>query len=297
MKIDLQIHTTFSDGKNSPEEIIKMAVENDVKVISVTDHDSIKGVSGIIALGKINGVTVIPGVEIATGYKSKALHILGYNVNPQNKDLQELFDRSRKEKVEHYIKELEVVNQNLKVAGKDELSVEIYSDGKHRYSYPGLMAFLVEQKAVPDINGTEQFMKGVKHVAPSVTPKQAFKFIHDAGGLAYFSHPLSAGGISLKTFLNTPEEWEAVIAEFEADGLDGLEIYQGSHIKEDRDFLLDMASKYDLKISAGSDWHGPASMLSTSLLKTTPNYPEKIGDLEIPEDKVVLILQGLGITA
>ncbi|MHB8871164.1 MAG: PHP domain-containing protein [Candidatus Doudnabacteria bacterium] len=297
MKIDLQIHTTFSDGKNTPEEIIEMAVENNVKVISVTDHDSIKGVSGIISLGKTNNIIVIPGVEIATGYKDKALHILGYNIDPQNKELQELFDRSKKEKVEHYIKELDVVNSNLRQDGKQELSKEIYSDGKHRYSYPGLMAFLVEQKAVSDINGTEQFMKGVKHVAPSVTPKQAFELIHNAGGLAYFSHPLSVGGISLKTFLNTQEEWESAIAEFKADGLDGLEIYQAAHSKEDRDFLLNIASKYDLKISAGSDWHGPASMLSASLLKTTPNYPDIIGDLEIPEDKVVLILQGLGITA
>ena len=101
MKIDLQLHTSFSDGLNTPEELAKLAHEGGLTIISVTDHDRVDSVAPVKAACAQYGITVIPGVEISTTYEGKALHILGYNMDIENEDFLALIKKIngfRKEK-------------------------------------------------------------------------------------------------------------------------------------------------------------------------------------------------------
>ncbi|WP_370223710.1 PHP domain-containing protein [Cytobacillus sp.] len=91
---DLHLHTTASDGKYSPSEVVQMAAEKGMNTIAITDHDTTKGIAEAINAGKAFGITVIPGIELSTKYKDKTIDILGYGIN-ETPELSKVLERSR----------------------------------------------------------------------------------------------------------------------------------------------------------------------------------------------------------
>ena len=90
MRIDLHMHSTFSDGMYTPTELVDMAAAGNVSVISLTDHDCVDGVGEAITAGLEKSVTVVAGVELSCEFKGRDLHILGYGVDPGNSAFQEM---------------------------------------------------------------------------------------------------------------------------------------------------------------------------------------------------------------
>ena len=85
-KIDLHVHSTYSDGTFSPAELVKEAVKNDISAFALTDHDTTDGIDEAIDAGGKAGIEVIPGIEISTSYKDKEIHIVGLFIDYKNKE-------------------------------------------------------------------------------------------------------------------------------------------------------------------------------------------------------------------
>lgn len=293
MKIDLQIHTTHSDGRDTPKEIIALAKEGDLNIISITDHDTISGIKESVVRGRKNGIRVIPAIEITTGYKNFPLHILGYNIEIKDKGLSFFLKKINEFRKKHFIKEMSKVNKNLISDGKESVNIKRYQsrDSKY-YSIPGIALFLYEEGSVNGRNDGFYYLKGVSDAAPPIQPKDAFRVIHKSGGKAILSHPL-APLISLKEITLDKKEQEKIIVKLKKQGLDGLECYQTGHNKEDINFILQLSKKYSLLISAGSDWHGSINQTGKTIKKYLPYYLNKLGDLFVPKEKSEEILRGL----
>lgn len=124
MKCDLHIHSIYSDGENSPEEIMKMAKEAGIDAISITDHNNIDSADECLKLEKNFNILCIPGVELSTRYKGERIHILGYFSieNYKNKLLKEVLKLIRDKEV---YKINEVLNEKVKIRkGKKRLSIK-----------------------------------------------------------------------------------------------------------------------------------------------------------------------------
>lgn len=295
MKIDLQIHTTFSDGMNNPEEISELAHKGGLNVISVTDHDRVDGVERTTKACTQFGIKVISGVEISTTYNGHALHILGYNIDVNNKDFHLFLKKINDFRKEKFIEKFLLLNELLKKSGKKEANIENYKNKDiNYYSLTGLVRFLLEEGVVVNFEEGLNFAKTVRGTTPHVEPSSAFEAIHKAGGIAVFSHPF-APKISLKNISIEKIDQELIIKEFKEQGLDGLECYQAGHSSEDVEFCLSLAEKYNLIITAGSDWHGYHPPEDKGIREYLPYYINALGDLDVPEDKVVMMIKLLGV--
>lgn len=293
MKIDLQIHTTFSDGKDTPEQIAQKAHEGGLNVISVTDHDRVDSYEVVSQACAQYGLKNIPGVEISTTYEGKAIHVLGYNFDPNSEELKSFLRNINHYRKEKFLQLFPLLNDALREAGKPEADIEKYKDRDPKwYAFPGLSMFLVEQGITKDKNEGFQYFKYMKGTTPPVTPKDAFEIIHKAGGKAILSHPF-APRIALTNITPDRAEQEKLVWQFKEWGMDGLECYQAGHNADDVAFCLEMAAKYNLLITAGSDWHGHHTAEETGIRDYLPYYIEKLGDLEVPEDKAQSIIDAL----
>lgn len=294
-EIDLQIHTTYSDGRDTPHEIIQLAKENNVKVVAITDHDTISGIEETVKEAKSAGIKVVRGVEITTGFRNKPLHILGYNIDTKNEHLNSFLDEINNFRKKHFFSQIPSLNMNLRQGGKRTVKDKNYLNKPSQYySIPGLALFLHEERVVDGRNEGFYYLSGVLDVAPLIEPKDAFEVIHKSGGVAILSHPF-APLLSLKTITQDREEQKNIIVLFKEQGLDGLECYQTGHSREDISFVLTLAKKYNLLITAGSDWHGSLDQVGETIKQYLPYYLERFGDLEIPETKISQILKDLQV--
>lgn len=295
MKIDLQIHTNHSDGRETPEQIIKDAKEGNLDVISITDHDIISAISISTTEAQKVGIKVVPGVEITTGYRGQPIHVLGYCIDPENQEFKEFLNGINEYRKAHFISLMVEINKNLIVAGRPQVDIDHYKDREAKYySIPGAALFLYEEKIVEGRNDGFAYIIGLPDTAPMLEPKDAFTAIHNAGGKAFLSHPF-APLISLKNISEDKDEQESIVSLFKEQGMDGLECYGTGHSAEDATFALSLVEKYNLLISAGSDWHGCIEKTGPGLKRYLPFYLEKLGDLSVPEDHIKRILSGLGI--
>jgi predicted metal-dependent phosphoesterase TrpH len=295
MKIDLQIHTNHSDGHESPEEIVALAKEGNLDVIAITDHDIVSGVSSTKDAGNKDGIKVIPGVEITTGYRGQPIHVLGYQIDTANPELVEFLQSVNDYRQNHFVSMFDQVNKNLTEKGMQTVDVEEYKNKAPKYySIPGIALFLYEKKIVEGRNDGFAYIGGVSDVAPTIEPKEAFAIIHKAGGKAFLSHPF-APKISLKNVSEDQLEQEKIVVEFKEQGMDGLECFGTGHAQEDVDFSLMLVEKHDLLISAGSDWHGCLEKTGETIKQWLPFYLKKLGDLEVPEERIKQILKGLDV--
>lgn len=293
MKIDLQMHTTYSDGLNTPEELAQLAHDGGLNVISATEHDRVDSAGPVTKACEQYGIRVIPGVEISTTLNGKVLHILGYNIDVENEELLQFLRGINEFRKEKFIERFPVLNENLRAAGKAEADVEQFKDLDPRYySFPGLATFLAEQGITKDKEEGFAYFSRMKGTVPPTEPKDAFEIIHKAGGVAIFSHPF-APKIALTEITTDRAEQEKMVVEFIGQGLDGLECYQAGHTADDVAFCLMLAQKYNLLITAGSDWHGYHEPNDTGIRKYLPYYINALGDLEVPEGAAEDIIRKL----
>lgn len=293
MKIDLQMHTTFSDGHDTPDEIAALAHKGGLDVISVTEHDRVDSFDQVQEACKQYGIKVIPGVEVSTIHSSKALHVLGYNIDTKNEGFISFLKGLNNFRKEKFIEKFPLLNELLKAAGKKEADIEKFKDRDAKYySHPGVARFLFEQGITEHLKDGFLYTKNMRGTVPHVEVSKAIKEIHKAGGVAVLSHPF-APKISLKEITQDRGEQENMVKQFKEEGLDGLECYQAGHTSEDVAFCLELAEKYNLMITAGSDWHGYHASDDKGIREYLPFYINALGDLEVPEDRARQIIGDL----
>lgn len=295
MKIDLQIHTNHSDGINSPSEIAELSLKGGLDIISITDHDIISAVKIVQAECDRFDIRVIPAVEIGTVFKSRTIHILGYNIDIESQQLISFLNRNIEYRKQSLLSQLPILNNNLRRAGKAEVEVSHYKNKDPKYySKPGLAVFMYEEKVVDNYSEAFGYFNGIKNTVFPIEPAEAFSVIHRAGGKAILSHPL-APKVSLKEISLSKLEQEEMVVQFIDQGLNGLECYTTGHSEKDIEFCLEMCKKYNLLITAGSDWHGPLEQKEEGIKEYLPYYLTKLGDLVVPEKIAIKIIEDLGI--
>jgi len=244
--VDLHIHSAASDGRYTPVEIVRKAVTAGLTVIALTDHDTIDGmVPAIEAAREFPALTLIPGVELSTDVPSGEIHVLGYFIDYTGQEFQASLERMRNSRANRADKMV----AKLKELGCDiELERVKQIAGNGALGRAHIAQALLEKGYISSFR--DAFSKYIGHGCPAyvvrekLTPAEAVKLVLKANGLPVLAHPYTA--------LN-PEE---VIKELKTIGLVGMEVYYAGYLPSEMNILLNMAEKYELIPTGGTDYHG-----------------------------------------
>lgn len=277
--IDLHVHSTASDGSYTPSELVRYAIKKGLIAFALTDHDTTAGIDEALneaeLINDFSPIKVIPGIELSAEYKGKDIHILGLNIDYRNKEFQERIEYFRNIRAERNVKMIELLNkQGFKIT--EEQLKERFKDAVITRAHFAIM--LVECGYVKDKDIA--FKKYLNPGCPCYVPRtrinviDAISLIHLANGKAVLAHPL------LYHFSET--ELDSLVALLKENGLQGLEAIYSSNKWNDESRMKQLAKKYDLFITGGSDFHG--------LAKPTLDLGIGYGDLKVPEKLLSNIL-------
>lgn len=246
--IDLHTHSHFSDGSMSPTELVRLAKDNGLKAIALTDHDTFDGVDEALAAGEKFGVEVIPGIEFSVVSEGET-HILGYGIDITEANIRAAVDKA---------KELRLINNQRTADALQKLGFDITVDDAKRLSPVGNIGRAHFAK-VMELKGyvssvKEAFDLYLQKGRPAfnslrlMEAKEAIELIHGAGGKAFLAH--------LHLTKKKGEELEEYVKELKGYGLDGLEGYYTDYdLAMQVEYQL-LADKQGLIISGGTDFHG-----------------------------------------
>ncbi|WP_163336583.1 PHP domain-containing protein [Desulfopila sp. IMCC35008] len=249
MTVDLHIHSTYSDGTETPGQLVQRAVQKGLKAISITDHDTVEGTVVAMNAGIMKALEVIPGIEFSCVHKSHHMHVLGYYIDPANQDLLSTLNNIQQARIDRncqIIKRLNGLGIEISMEEVCEKS-PIGQTGR-----PHIAQVLMEKKVIPNIDSAfTRFLKVGKpaYVARKVLQvTETINVIRRAGGVAVLAHP---GSID-----NSLRKIPAILKELKKAGLQGIEVYYPIHTKRVVKKLKSMADCYDLVVTGGSDYHG-----------------------------------------
>jgi 3',5'-nucleoside bisphosphate phosphatase len=248
--IDLHVHTTMSDGTLSPEEVVRLAAERNLRAIAITDHDTLEGIDAARAEGSRVGVEVVGGVEISAQWPHGILHILGYFVRQDDEVLRECLRQLIQGRLERVPKILSLLRaQNVDIS-HDEVTRQAVGGVPGRLHLAGIMLRKGHVKTLQEAFDRYLRKGAPAHVEkPKLPPVKAIELITEAGGVPVVAHPYSlnydsAGGL------------ERTLRDLRSVGLQGIEAYYPRHAREQTRLFLGLADKLDLVATGGSDFHG-----------------------------------------
>lgn len=261
--IDLHVHTNCSDGSMTPKEVIDEAVKNGVSVISIADHDTIDAYSDeLFAYAKAKNVKIIPAVEISTKTGKCGFHVLGYNFDMKNEKLLKQLSALRNARHDYLYNVSEKLNELGYVVNISQLDqieavtkAHIYSD---IVTNPKNEKVLLENFGhIPDKG---EFIESIMNEGcpayvkkASITPVEAARLIHSAGGKVILAHP-----VAYKHEDNfMPDDTLALLHEMQADGIEANYVYvdKDNNKINETDFWNQFAKENNLKVTIGSDFH------------------------------------------
>ncbi|MEW8639635.1 MAG: PHP domain-containing protein [Candidatus Thiodiazotropha endolucinida] len=247
---DLHSHSTASDGTLSPGDLVNRAANAGVRVLALTDHDTTAGIEEALSAASSCGLVLIPGVEISVTWNKHTVHIVGLNVDHDNRALQlglRELRRFRDWRAKGIAERLEKAG----IAGAYEGALA-HSNGT-LVSRTHFARYLVEQGLASDerrvfkhylVKGKPGFVAG-----QWAELAQAVEWIHDAGGVAVVAHPAR--------YKMTRSKLRRLFSEFAELGGEAIEVVSGSHSRDDYFTMAKHAGDFGLQASAGSDFHSP----------------------------------------
>ncbi len=262
--IDLHVHSNYSDGDYSPEELVKMAKKAGLSAIAICDHDGVCAIPEAMNLCKKINIELISGIEMSTHHKNQEYHILGYFIDYHDKRLINFSNEARKAKFDRVKKMVKKLNRlGFVVTLKDvlqEMGVGRSTMGRPHIAFAVLknkenLKKLADNKIDPYIFMKDYYLSAGKpaYVLPkAISTQKAINLIHSCGGIASLAHAYS------KDFNNKRPINYKLIKEFKVMGLDAVEAYYSDHSKKETKFLIDSAEKLNLLITGGTDFHGRA---------------------------------------
>ena len=249
MLVDFHMHSIYSDGVKSPEELLRHALDCNLSMMALTDHDEIDGIKALRTaqeqLDPEKTIKFINGCEFSADYKDKSIHILGYRFDETNKEIRdfiEYFKSKREERIDEIIRRC---NNAGYFISKDELLKKFPKT--QAYGRPHIGQLLIDGGYAKDIN--DVFKDILRKDSPCYVPKVKIEvpyiidIIHKAGGLAVMAHPK----------LVTSDEY---VVEMLAYDFDGMEVYHTKHNDDDVKRYKALAKEHNLFITGGSDYHG-----------------------------------------
>lgn len=268
MLVDFHMHSIYSDGVKSPEELLRHALDCNLSMMALTDHDEIDGIKALRTaqeqLDPEKTIKFINGCEFSADYKDKSIHILGYRFDETNKELRdfiEYFKSKREERIDEIIRRC---NNAGYFISKDELLKKFPKT--QAYGRPHIGQLLIDGGYAKDIN--DVFKDILRKDSPCYVPKvkvdvpYIIDIIHKAGGLAVMAHPK----------LVSSDEY---VVEMLAYDFDGMEVYHTKHNADDVKRYKSLAKEHNLFITGGSDYHGIPG-----------KAPDKFGDFLVSAEDV-----------
>ncbi len=252
--VDLHVHSNKSDGTLTPSDLVDLALSKGLSAFALTDHDTTEGIDEALqaaAVANANGaqLEVIPGIEFSTEYEGKDIHIVGIYVDYKSEVFQ------------NYLKDFQDSrdNRNRKMCLKlAEHGVDITYE-KLRAEYPTSILtrshyakYMLEHGAVKSMS--EAFDRYIGDRAPcflpreKVTPSQAVSLILNCGGIPILAHPI--------LYHMSDARLDQLVATLKEAGLIGIEAIYSTYNQAEERQIRKLATKYDLCISGGSDFHG-----------------------------------------
>ena len=247
--VDLHVHSTASDGTYTPAELVQLAVSAGLSAFALTDHDTIAGISEAKLAAADCGCEVISGVELSCDYNGREVHMVGLFIDETDPALlAELasFNERRIERNKEMVRRLQAEGLAITYEG-------LLADNHDRVITRGNIAkYLVDHQLVRDNPTVFSRYLGddCRCFVPreKISPGQAIRIIHAAGGLAILAHPL--------LYHMNLEQLRDFLALLKADGLDGMEAIYSTFQPGDERNMKRIAGELDLLISGGSDFHG-----------------------------------------
>jgi hypothetical protein len=248
--IDLHLHTTASDGRSSPDALVREAHAAGIRVMAVTDHDTIAGLDPAAAAASAAGIEFVAGIEITAVQDRRDLHMLGYFIDPRHPELGPFLARQRDERR----RRIHVIAERLDQIGApiDESSLLAGTDAGTGRSLgrPLVAAALVAAGHAFDI--ADAFTRYLGEGRPAYVeragapPAEVIALIGRAGGLSALAHPGKIGR-------------DAIIPDLIAAGLSAIEVFHPDHSPADVRRYREIAERAGLLVTGGSDYHGPGS--------------------------------------
>jgi predicted metal-dependent phosphoesterase TrpH len=240
---DLHIHTRSSDGKIAAEEVVRHAQKAELAAIAIADHDTVEGVEIALRVDKRYGIEIIPSVELSSEVENKELHILGYFIDWRAKwfrDKLSQLQEARRERGRNIIEKLGRLGVEI------PYETVISSDGKV-LGRPHIAQAMLDHGYVKTID--EAFYRYLGMGKPAyvkkfpLSPEEAINMIRKLGGVPVLAHPVFARA-------------DDMLPELIEMGLRGIEVYHSNHDAKTTEHYEEIAKKYGLLVTGGSDAHG-----------------------------------------
>ena len=253
LRVDLHSHTSCSDGGLSPKELIDRAVNFQLDVLAITDHDTVSGldIANDYIKEKNVPIKLIDGIEISTGWHGFEIHIVGLNIDKSHSTLMALIDSQQAARESRALK----IGEKLAKCGFENIYREakaLAGTGSITRAHFAKVLFQQGQVASMQSAFDKYIGKGKRaFVAPTwCSIKDAVDTIHAAGGTAVLAHPMR---------YDITAKWlRRLIVQFKSDGGDAMEIVLPQMNPEQRRLMLNYCLEYDLYASLGSDFHYPS---------------------------------------
>jgi len=254
IEVDLHLHTTFSDGRLTPTELVRLCVQRGLKIVSITDHDSTEGLSEAFdATGVEGGPTIIPGIELGTEVPGAEIHILGYYVDYEDAEFQETIHRfreGRRERTHEMVEKLSELGIEVRWERVEELS------GGGAVGRPHIAQAMVEAGYVQYPRDAFDKYLGRNGLAyterPKLSPVDAIGLLLRNGALPVMAHPTYAVPEGVEDGVAS---LRGTLTELKARGLVGVEVYYGDYTPEQVEYLAALAEELGLVPCGGSDYH------------------------------------------
>jgi predicted metal-dependent phosphoesterase TrpH len=267
-RIDLHLHTTYSDGSLRPTEVLALAQNAGVTALAITDHDIVDGLPEAIDAGTRLGIEVLPGVEISSFDGKSELHILGYCLNWHDETL---LKRLASLRASRHLRNPFII-ERLQALGLELTYDEVRTlAGTESVGRPHIARLLMEKGYVT--SAKDAFDRYLAEGRPGYvarelpTPAEAIAWIRDAQGVAVLAHPtwVKESNDALPAFVRTLKN----------NGLGGIEVHYSTHTKQQTTRFLELSKQFDLLVTGGSDFHG--------LTKPDIEVGTGRGSLKVPE--------------
>ncbi|MDO8507256.1 MAG: PHP domain-containing protein [bacterium] len=252
---DLHFHSTYSDGEWNVDEILAHAKKIGMKVLALTDHDTMAGQKEFLEKSKKAGIQAIPGVEVTCDFEGNRLHILGYGIDFENKALKEEIAKTytnRANRNELFYDKLASFGFHI---NRDRLAEEQEKQTKPLRRLQITTVLMEDERnhklasSAKEIEKEYLWPKGKAYInLSSPSGIKAVELIRNAGGFASLAHP----GLDIDKF----DDFEHIASELRKNGLKGIEVYSWKHSKEQTKYYREFADKNGYIITFGNDDHG-----------------------------------------
>lgn len=248
-KIDLHAHSDASDGTLSPSELVREAKAAGLAALALTDHDTVKGIKEARDAAKEAGIELVPGIELSTSFKETEVHMVGLLIDETSPELLKHVRRfldSRKDRNQKMYEKLREEGFDISKEKLCEMFPKAVLTRAH------VARFLLEKGYIKSMQ--EAFDKyvgdGCRCYVPreKISPGQAVRLIHAAGGIAVLAHPA--------LYRISSEDMRRLLDECKQDGLDAIEAFYSTYQPDDARRIRTLADEYGLALSGGSDFHG-----------------------------------------